>query len=387
MGKLKVGVLFGGRSAEHEVSVVTALQVISHLDRTKYEVLPIYITKEGKWFVGERLGRGEAYKRLPEVERYGSHAFIAPDPTVKALVPGSGGLFARGLKESIDVAFLSFHGTHGEDGAIQGLLELADIPYTGAGVAGSAVGMDKILMKAAFRAAGIPVVPDVWFNRSEWKENQKAVISRLEKSLRYPMYVKPANTGSSIAVGKAKNRKDLIETIEVASRFDRRIIVDQGVTDLTEINCSVLGNDNPIPSICEQPLPKDELQSYRDKYLRGGKGKLSKQGMAGLSRKFPAPISKTMTRKIQDLAVKAFKATDCAGIARVDFLIDKKRNKIYVNEINTLPGSFAFYLWEAAGLTFPKLLGRVIELGLERHKDINQNIRSIDTTILENLPL
>jgi D-alanine-D-alanine ligase len=387
MTKLKVGVLFGGRSAEHEVSVVTALQVISHLDRTKYEVLPIYITKQGKWLVGMKLAQGKAFKKLSEIEQYGAHSFIAPDPTVKQLVAGSGGLFARGLKESIDVAFLSFHGTHGEDGAIQGLLELADIPYTGAGVAGSAVGMDKILMKAAFKAAGIPVVPDVWFNRSEWKENQKAVISRLEKSLRYPMYVKPANTGSSIAVGKAKDRKSFIEAIEVASRFDRRIIVDQGVTDLTEINCSVLGNDNPIPSICEQPLPKDELQSYRDKYLRGGKGKLSKQGMAGLSRKFPAPISKTMTRKIQDLAVKAFKATDCAGIARVDFLIDKKRNEIYVNEINTLPGSFAFYLWEAVGLTFPKLLDRIIELGLERHKDVNQNIRSIDTTILENLPL
>lgn len=379
--RLRVGVLFGSRSVEHDVSIVTAVQAMAAMDRAKYEVIPIYVTKEGRWLTGKSLAHLDTYRDLQDLKP-ALRAYLSPEPQDGVLVQPRNWrrrLLRQVQELRLDVAFPCLHGTHGEDGTLQGLLELANVPYVGTGVVGSAVGMDKIIMKAAFAAAGLPLLPYRWFPRSQWESEPDTVLAETERDLTYPLFVKPANLGSSIGISQARNRDELEAGLAIAAQYDRRLLVEQALKGAIEINCSVLGNDDPQPSVCEQPLPWEEFLSYEDKYLRGGD---KAAGMASTNRRIPAPITDQLTQRIQAAAVTAFRATDCAGVARVDLLVDEANAAFYVNEINTIPGSLSFYLWEASGLSYPKLIDRLIALALERHRDKQRTITTFESTVL-----
>jgi D-alanine-D-alanine ligase len=354
--KIKVGILFGGRSAEHEVSLVSAASIISALDKKKYDIIPIGITPEGKW-----LSSPDAIGLL-KAGKYRSHEnekILLPDPSKKSLVsfkidsPLS-------VNEPLDVIFPVLHGTFGEDGTVQGLLELAGIPYVGAGVLGSSVGMDKVVTKQLCEHAAIPVVPYIWFSISDFRKSQKRILSSIEKKLHYPCFVKPVNSGSSVGISKAHNRKELLVAIELAGEYDRKILVEKSVEHAREIEMSVLGNDEPVASVPGEIVSSNEFYDYDAKYVDGKSTAI-----------IPAQLSKTIVRQLQNFAVCCFTATDCAGMARVDFLVAERPNKIYLNEINTIPGftSISMYpkLWEASGIPYPKLLDRLIDLALERY--------------------
>ena len=388
--KLRVAVIFGSRSVEHEVSVISAIQAMDAMDPRRYEPLPIYITKEGHWITGPELRRVDSYKDQQGLLSRCRPVYLRPEPFGNRLFmeePGPLGS-KRTRVTVVDVVFPIVHGTFGEDGTLQGLLELAAVPYVGAGVVGSAVGMDKIVMKAAFQANDLPVVNYLWFTRKRWQSAADGVAAEIERTLRYPFFVKPANLGSSIGITRANDRTALFNAIEVAAHYDRRLLVEESFEGGIEVNCSVLGNDEPQASVCEQPIAWTEILSYEDKYLRGGgKGKgsggSSSEGMASLTRRIPAPISPELTAEIQRLAVEAFKAVDCAGLARVDFLVDPVSGRVAVNEINTMPGSLSFYLWEPSGVPFPALVDRLIELALERHRERQQTTYSFDSALLQ----
>jgi D-alanine-D-alanine ligase len=391
MEKLRIGILFGGRSGEHEVSLLSAASVLNAIDKGKYEVVPIGITKDGRWLTAEHaenlltgklvleprnlragdpdntasaavLARGEAVVVPPEpVHRQGG---LVPFQTDAALMRR-----ASDRAINVDVIFPVLHGTFGEDGTIQGLLELADIPYVGAGVLGSAAGMDKDIMKSLFIAAGIPIVKHVTILRSAWENDPKKVEKQVGK-LKYPVFVKPANLGSSVGISKAHNKKELGPAIEEAAKFDRKIVIEQGVggtkEKAREIECSVLGNDEPVASVPGEIVPGKEFYDYRAKYVDEGSQLI-----------IPAKLTKSETKKVQALAVAAFKAVDCSGLSRVDFLMDPKTRKIYLNEINTMPGftSISMYpkLWAASGLPYADLIDKLIQLGIERHEDKKKN--------------
>jgi len=388
--RLRVGVIFGSRSVEHEVSIITALQVMAAMDSERYDVAPLYITKEGRWLTGPGLTHLETLKSLNGAGSGSAaearQAVISADATVRELSEATdgGGLFRkRRAALHIDVAFPCVHGTYGEDGTLQGLLELADLPYVGSGVLGAAVGMDKIAMKAVFAAEGLPIVRYQALSGEQWRTTPEAALDRLEAALRYPLFVKPANLGSSIGIGKAGDRAALRQALDVAANYDHRLLVEEGVEEATEINCAVLGGagDPPRPSVCEQPVAWQELLSYEDKYLRGAKG----QGMKGASRRIPADIAPDLAARVQGLAVRAFTALDCSGVARVDFLVRPEEGTIYVNEINTLPGSLSFYLWEPSGVPFAELIDRLIAQALERHRRKRELITSYDSALLYTL--
>jgi D-alanine-D-alanine ligase len=396
MKKIRVGVLFGGRSGEHEISLLSAASVFNAIDKQKYEVVPIGITKEGRWVTAadaERLlhGKVEDHSHLragdPEatpgaaVLAKGESVVVPPGPQRHASITpfetdASSHALARRASDraiNVDVIFPVLHGTFGEDGTIQGLLELADMPYVGAGVLGSAAGMDKDVMKALFRAAGLPIVKHVTFLRSEWEKDAKKVQRLVESKLKYPMFVKPANLGSSVGISKAHNRKELGPAIAEAAKFDRKIVIEQGVgggkAKAREIECSVLGNDQPAASLPGEIVPSTEFYDYNAKYLDEGSQLI-----------IPAKLSKAEAKKVQQLAIGAFKAVDCSGLARVDFLMDPKSRKIYLNEINTMPGftAISMYpkLWAASGVPYSDLIGRLIQLGLDRHEEKKKNMYS-----------
>ncbi len=393
MKKIRVGILFGGRSGEHEVSLLSAASVFNAIDKNKYEVVPIGITKEGRWVTAadaERLlqGKFEEGKHLragdPEatpgaaVLAKGESVVVPPEPQRHgAMTPfetdaSSHALTRRAADRAIDVdvIFPVLHGTFGEDGTIQGLLELADMPYVGAGVLGSAAGMDKDIMKALFRAAGLPIVKHVTVLRSDWEASRKKVQKLVESKLKYPVFVKPANLGSSVGISKAHDGKELGPAIEEAAKFDRKIVIEQGVggrnQKAREIECSVLGNDKAEASLPGEIVPSTEFYDYNAKYLDEGSQLI-----------IPAKLSKAETKEVQRLAVGAFKAVDCSGLARVDFLMEPKSRKIYLNEINTMPGftAISMYpkLWAASGVSYSDLIGRLIQLGLERHEEKKKN--------------
>lgn len=377
MKKLKIGVIFGSRSVEHEVSIITALQVMYAIDKSKYEVVPIYISKEGNWFSGKKLFEQENFKDISSLVSKLEKVYISPDSSVSALFKTSQKLF-KSNSIKIDAVFPLVHGTYGEDGTLQGLLELANIPYVGAAVLGSALGMDKIAMKAVFRENQLPIVNYIWFLRREWENSSDDIIAKIEANLKYPMFVKPSNLGSSIGISRVKDRKELRYGIDIASHYDRRLLVEEALEDAMEINCSVLGNDNPISSVCEQPVSWQEFLKYEDKYLKGNKT----NGLKAAARHIPAPISPELTKEIQGLAIKAFKSIDCYGIARVDFLINHKKQKVFVNEINTIPGSISFYLWEATNIKFSDLIDKLIKLAFEAHKEKGKTLYSYDSKLL-----
>src|SRR5579884_1246260 len=393
--KLRVGVLFGGRSGEHEVSLLSANSVLNAIDKKKYDVVPIGITKEGRWVTAEHaeeLLRGTQQSALEPPHQRGGPELRAGDPqatpgaTVLSVgsdfvmppMPGSTEmqLFSGPRRRAgdravdVDVIFPVLHGTFGEDGTIQGLLELADLAYVGAGVLGSAAGMDKDIMKRLFAAARLPIVKHVAFLRGDWERDARQVRKNVEKELTYPVFVKPANLGSSVGISKAHTREELSPAIDEAARFDRKIIVEEAVggkkEKARELECSVLGNDAPEASVPGEIVPAKEFYDYDAKYIDEGSKLI-----------IPAKLGKKQTRKLQDMAVAAFKAVDCAGLARVDFLMDPKTEKLYVNEINTMPGftAISMYpkLWAASGLSYPKLIDRLIALGLERHAEKKRN--------------
>ncbi len=352
--KLRIGVIFGGRSGEHEVSLVSATSIMQALDPAKYEVVPIGITREGRWLsspqaihlLKERLGLNGAAEQ-----------YLLPEP-------GRQGLISPGEQNSaiqrLDVVFPIVHGTFGEDGTLQGLLELADIPYVGAGVLGSAVGMDKIIQKQLFADAGLPVVKYVWFLSDQCRREPGRVASKVARDLRFPVFVKPANTGSSVGITKAHNKREILQGLALAAEYDRKVIIEQGANNVREIECSVLGNSSPEASLPGEVIPSNEFYDYDAKYV-DGKSRAE----------IPAKLPKTTSRLIQSLAIRAFKVLDLAGMARVDFFVARKSHKVYLNEVNTLPGftAISMYpkLWEASGVSFRELLDRLIGLALERH--------------------
>jgi D-alanine-D-alanine ligase len=383
MPKLNVGVIFGGRSVEHEVSIVTGLQVVENVDRTKYDVIPIYVSKEGDWYTGEELKDIKNYKDIKQLLSKVRKVFLPPVPSMAGLYfyPFRSGIFKKEAEFlRLDVIVPAIHGMHGEDGTIQGLFELADIPYAGSGVTGSAVGMDKIIMKDIFKANGIPTVKYTWFLRDDYESNRESILQSVEDNVSYPVFVKPANLGSSIGITMARDRQGLMDAIEVAVRYDRKIIVEEGVRDPMEVNCSCLGLDEDVrSSVCEQPVTWQELLSFEDKYLSSNTSK----GMKSASRRIPAPISDEKTAEVRELAAKAFKVLDCSGVARIDFLLEKDTMKVYVNEINTMPGSAAFYLWEPEGVRFKELIDRLIDIALKRHHEKRKNIYTFDSELLK----
>src|SRR5271156_4436653 len=381
MKKLRVGILFGGRSGEHEGSLLSAASVMQAIDKSKYEVVPIGITKDGRWLTAddaENLLRGKLILEARQL-RAGDPEITQPEPVHRqsGLVPfqTDAALTRRASDRAInvDVIFPVLHGTFGEDGTIQGLLELADMAYVGAGVLGSSAGMDKDVMKSLFRAAGLPIVKHVTVLRGELERELKKVQKLVESKLKYPVFVKPANLGSSVGISKAHDRKELGPAIAEAAKFDRKIVIEEGVggkkNKAREIECAVLGNDDPKASIAGEIIPCKEFYDYEAKYLVDGS-----EGM------IPAKLTKAEMKTAQRLAIAAFQAVDCTGLARVDFLMEpgsRKSRKIFVNEINTMPGftAISMYpkLWTASGLAYPELIDQLIQLGIERHKDKKRN--------------
>src|SRR6202165_741241 len=395
MAKLRVGILFGGRSGEHEVSLLSAASVVNAIDKTKYEVVPIGITKDGRWLTAEhaeRLWKGHAGEGARATQTplragdpdatpgaavlaTGESVVVPPEPARRdaGLAPFQTDANLRRASDraiNVDVIFPVLHGTFGEDGTIQGLLELADIAYVGAGVLGSSAGMDKDIMKTLFRAAGLPIVKHVTVLRSQFAREPKKVQKLVESKLKYPVFVKPANLGSSVGISKAHDRKELGPAITEAAKFDRKIVIEEGVggkkNKAREIECAVLGNDDPKASIAGEIVPCKEFYDYDAKYLAEGSELM-----------IPAKITKAEMKTAQKLAIAAFQAGDWPGLARVDFLMDPKSRRIFVNEINTMPGftAISMYpkLWGATGVSYPELIDRLIQFGIERHEDKKRN--------------
>jgi D-alanine-D-alanine ligase len=355
--RIRLGILFGGRSGEHEVSLTSATSLLQAVDPAKYEVVPIGITREGRWLVGR-----EADKLLAGVLEHGKPVTPSVVPSGPKLIPLSSAPAApRAGGPDVDVIFPVLHGTFGEDGTVQGLLELADVPYVGAGVLASAAGMDKDVMKRLFRDAKLPVVPWTLVLRGEWGEELARVRRSIEKEIRYPLFVKPANLGSSVGISKVRKSRELAAALDLAGQYDRKILVEEAV-DGREIECSVLGNERPQASVPGEVVPVNEFYDYEAKYLKEGSELI-----------IPARLTARQTRQVQDFAVRAFQAIDGAGMARVDFLLDGKSGKVWVNEINTIPGftPISMYpkLWEASGIPYPQLVDRLIELALERQRE------------------
>lgn len=386
---LTVAVVFGGESVEHEVSVITGQQVMAALGATSHRAVPVYITKSGRWCTGDVLRELANFQDLERLVATAEAASLSLDPTAPGLMVAPArrrgrwqGLLGGGddgpATTPVDVVIPVTHGGGGENGALQGLLELAGLPYAGSGVAASALSMDKALAKAVMRSAGLQVVPDVVVSRPDWRAAPDELISGVEERFGYPVFVKPVNLGSSIAVGMASDRAELSTRLETAAAYDHRIMVEPAQRGIVEVNCAVLGSGSSArPSLCEQPVSAGML-SYGDKYAAGGKAK----GMKGSRRIIPAPIGDELTGTVTRAAVAAFQALGAEGVARVDLFVDQERGAVHVNEVNTIPGSLAFYLWEPAGLGFPALLEELIGLALERHRSRSESATSIPSWLL-----
>ncbi len=383
--KIRLGVFFGGKSVEHEVSVISALQACRSLNRDKYEVIPIYITKNTEFYIGENIGKIEAYKNIPSLLKESSRVIPVGNNGTVELLHYPMKKFGNNIAAVIDCAIPIVHGTNVEDGALQGFLQTLGIPYASCDVLSSAVGMDKYVMKTVFADNGIPVLPATVVNIKEFTRSQDTIVSLIESRTEYPVIVKPVNLGSSVGIRKAKDREELLDALDYAFTFAIKVLVENAVTDLKEINCSVLGDyESAEASECEEPVANDEILSYQDKYVGGTKSSGGKSGMASLKRKIPADITPGMREEIRTLAVKAFKVLGCSGVARIDFMLDKTSGKIYLNEINTIPGSLAFYLWEPLGLKYTELLDRMIALAFKRERENKSISFSFDSNILEN---
>lgn len=367
----KIGIIYGGKSVEHEVSIITGLQAYENLDKSKYIPELIYIDKDGDWFFGE--------KKLKDLNIYKNWT----KKCAKQFEPSLNKKDKKNILNSLDAAVIACHGNYGEDGKLQSFLEFLDIPYTSSGVVGSASGMDKIVMKHIFSGIDLPILPYIWFTRHEWIENSQEVIKRVRYTLDYPVFVKPANLGSSIGISMVNDEKSLINAIDVASKYDYRIIVEKGIANSVEINCSAIMKDNIVlTSVLEEPVRWENFLSFDDKYINANS---KTKGMGSMGRKIPADVTTDQKEHIENYTKLIYKTMDCSGVVRVDFLMDESREHVYVNEINTIPGSFSFYLWEHNELPFTKLIDVLIEEALLQAKLKSDKILKYDSKILDNL--
>ena len=375
-----IAVIFGGRSVEHDVSIVTGHQIMKAFPAEAYDIVPVYISRDGRWFTGAALSDLERFREDDVQSLEGLRAcLLSPDTRHHGLIVDPlAGRFSKSEVRRIDVAFPALHGSHGEDGSIQGLFELADIPYVGFATLGSALANDKILTKAVLRQAGIPVLDDFWCARDTWLDRPDAIIDELLARFELPLFVKPATLGSSIGIGRADTEALLRASIDIAANFDRRILIEPAVSNGIEINCSVMGfGDQYEASTLEQPISWDEFLSYEDKYLRGS------EGMKSAERLVPAPISADLTRRIRETSIAAFKAVDGRGIARIDYLVRPDQNELYLNEINTMPGSLAFYLWREDGVTSTDLVQKLVQLARDAHAEKRRNTYDYKTNLVD----
>lgn len=398
--KIRLGVMFGGKSVEHEISIISAIQAIGYLDREKYEVVPIYITKSNEFYIGENIGKIESYTNLKKLLSESQRVIPVSETNCVKLVRYPMKRFGKNELDYFDIAFPIVHGTNVEDGTLQGYLSMLNVPYVGCDVLSSAVGMDKYVMKTVLKDNGIPVLDCVRFTSRDFDEDSDGVAEKIEKEIGYPVIVKPINLGSSIGISKADNRDKLIDSLETAFCYAEKVLVEKAVENLKEINCSVLGDcEEAEASVCEQPINDGDILDYEEKYMRNGGSKGSKtgtklpaksggsKGMASLSRKIPADITDEQRQTIEHYAVKAFKCLGCCGVSRLDFMMNDKTGEIWLNEINTIPGSLAFYLWEPKGVKYAELLDRMISLARKRDRQNGNITYAFDTNVLQGVKL
>ncbi len=382
--KINLAVLFGGRSVEHEVSVISAVQAMASMNKEKYNIIPVYMTKKSEFYTGEKLMDINNYKDIPALLKECTECVFVRSEGKVQLIRQKMKKFGSNLISDIDIAFPVVHGTNVEDGALQGYLQTLDLPYVGCDVLASAVGMDKYVMKVLLKEAGFPVLDCCRFAAFDLDRIEECA-DEVEKKFGYPVIVKPINLGSSVGISKAKDRSGLIKSMEDAFAFSDRILVEPAVVQLKEINCSVLGDsESAEASVCEEPVQAsdEDILSFEQKYVGGGGKSGGSKGMASLKRKIPADISPEQEETIRTLAVDAFRSLGCNGVTRIDFMIDMATDKIYINEINTIPGSLAFYLWEPKGVKYPELLERMIQLALKRHRQAAKINYTFDSNIL-----
>lgn len=378
--KIKVAVMFGGKSVEHEVSIISGLQAIAYMDTDRYDIVPVYITKQNEMYIGEKIGDISAYKNIDALLKDSQRVIMVNDKGRVKLITYPFKMLKKPGEVDIDVAFPIVHGTNVEDGTLQGYLKTLGIPFVGCDVTSSAIGMDKYYMKAILKDNNIPVLDCLHFTTTDYK-NVNKIIEDIEKELSYPVIVKPINLGSSVGITLAGDRDELLSAIDDAFLYANKILVEHGIKNLKEINCAVLGDVNEaMASECEEPIHYADILSYEDKYISNAKG--GSKGMASVQRKLPADISPELREEIRTMAVEAFKQLGCNGVARIDFMIDEDKGKLYFNEINTIPGSLAFYLFEAMGMPYKELLNRMIDLALKRTREEENITFSFDTNIL-----
>lgn len=385
--KIRVGVFFGGMSVEHEVSVISAIQAINAFNREKYDIIPIYITKNNEFYTGEGVGKIEEYKNIPALLKKSTRVIMVNDGNKVKLICYPMKKFGDSTAAEIDVAFPIVHGTNVEDGTLQGFLQMMNIPYVGCDVLSSAVGMDKYVMKAVLKDNGIPVLDCVTVSAAEYAKSSKDVIALIKEKVGLPAIVKPINLGSSVGIKIGRDEEGLNDALDFAFGFSGKVLVEKAVTNLREINCSVCGDgDEAKASECEEPVSSDEILSFDDKYTGGSKSSKS-SGMASLKRKIPADISEEMRKEIREMSVKAFKCLGCSGVSRIDYLLDSDSGKIYLNEINTIPGSLAFYLWEPLGTKYSQLLDIMVSLALKRDRERKNLNFTFESNILADVKL
>ena len=390
--KLKIAVLFGGNSTEHEISIISAIQAMGYINRDKYDVIPVYITKNSDYYVGEYVDKIEEYTHIPDLIKKSTKVIWVKDGDKVSLVRYPMKKFGNNVISDVDIAFPIVHGTNVEDGVLQGFLQTLGLPVVGCDVLSSAVGMNKYVMKTVLKDNGIFVLDCLCFTWKDY-ENSDELVNKIENKFQYPVIVKPVNLGSSIGISKAKNQEELREALDTAFEFAKRVLVEPAITNLKEINCAVLGDyESAQASECEEPVNASDILSFEDKYMKGGKGAKGaktggSKGMASLSRKIPAGISNETRDEIRKMAVDAFKCLECSGVSRIDFMIDMDTNKIYLNEINTIPGSLSFYLWEPLGMKYEQLLENMIQIALKQDRENHKVVFSFETNVLEGVKL
>lgn len=379
-----VGILFGGISVEHEVSIITGLQIYENIDKSKYNPIIIYVDKEGRWYNGDKLKDVSFYTEFDKNRKKVKEFFPSLDKKDK-----------KNILNKVDCVLLACHGNYGEDGKLQGMLEIMNIPYTSCGIISSSAGMDKIVMKKIISGMGLPTLTSLWFSRNEWFKEKQEWINKIKYTLDYPIIVKPANLGSSIGISMANNEQELIDAIELAIKYDKRILVEKGIENPVEVNSSAMRKDGEIlVSELEEPIRWEKFLSFSDKYLHGsGKSSKtqesqtagSKAGMSNMGRKLPAEISDELRAKILEYSKKIYRAIDCKGVIRIDYILDSEKTNVYVNEVNTIPGSWAFYLWEAVGIKFSQLIDIQIEEAIKDNLDKRNNIYKYESNILQKV--
>ena len=392
VAKIRAGVFFGGPSVEHEVSVITAMQAIQAMDPQRYEVIPVYTTKNGELYTGAHLAQLESYRNIPEALKQAQKVVLQKDGKDVVLMLAKQKRFGSSIVTALDVALPIYHGTGGEDGVMQAHFERLGLPYTGPDVTSSAIGMDKWASKAMFKLHGVPCVEGVKVTQSQYFTDPEAAAQTIEKAVGYPAIIKPYNLGSSVGIHKCRDRASLLEGLEDAFLYSQAVLAERAVQNLREINCAVLGDSEEArASVCEEPLNATDILTYADKYQSGGKtGKTGaksgggSKGMQSLARVVPADLSPEMTEKVQQLAIDAFRAIGACGCSRIDFLLDNQTGELFANEINTIPGSLAFYLWEKSGLTFTQLMDEMIRLALKRQRQQSLLHRSFETNLLQH---